>query len=103
MNTYTWNLDRWYQCVYLQGSSGETDIENRHGHGERGGEGEMHAESNMETYITVCKIDSQGNLLCDSRNRGSVTTSRNWVGREMGGRFKREGLSVYLWLTHVEV
>ena len=23
------------------------------------GEGEMYAESNMETYITVCKIDSQ--------------------------------------------
>ena len=23
-------------------------------HGERGGEGEMHGESNMETYITVC-------------------------------------------------
>ena len=31
---------------------------NRHryfGHGERGGEG----ESNMETYITICKIDGQ--------------------------------------------
>ena len=25
---------------------------------ERGGEGEMHGESNMETYITICKIDS---------------------------------------------
>ena len=29
------------------------------GHGERGREGEMHGESNMETYITMCKIDSQ--------------------------------------------
>ena len=28
-------------------------------HGERGGEGEMCGESNMETYITICKIDSQ--------------------------------------------
>ena len=25
----------------------------------RGGEGEMHGESNMEAYITVCKVDSQ--------------------------------------------
>ena len=25
---------------------------------ERGGEGEMYGESNMETYITVCKLDS---------------------------------------------
>ena len=28
-------------------------------YGERGGEGEMYGESNMETYITICKIDSQ--------------------------------------------
>ena len=28
-------------------------------HGERGGEGEMCGNSNMETYITICKIDSQ--------------------------------------------
>ena len=33
--------------------------EQTYGHGERGGEGEMHEKSNMETYITVCKIDSQ--------------------------------------------
>ena len=26
--------------------------------GERGGEGEMYGKSNMETYITICKIDS---------------------------------------------
>ena len=25
------------------------------------------------------------------------------MGREMGGRFKREGTYVYLWLFHVEV
>ena len=29
------------------------------GHVERGGEGEIHRKSNMETYITICKIDSQ--------------------------------------------
>ena len=58
-NTYIWNLKRGYRKIYLQGSSGETDIENRHGHRERGGEGEMYIESNMETYITICKIDSQ--------------------------------------------
>ena len=36
---------------------------NRHreqacGHEERGGEGEMYGKSNMETYITICNIDS---------------------------------------------
>ena len=33
--------------------------EQTYGHGERGGEGEMYGESNIETYITICKIDSQ--------------------------------------------
>ena len=37
---------------------------NRHkkqtyGHEERGREGAKYVESNMETYITICKIDSQ--------------------------------------------
>ena len=30
-----------------------------YGHGERRGEGEMYGESNRETHITICKIDSQ--------------------------------------------
>ena len=33
--------------------------EQTYGHGERGGEGDGHGESNMETYITIFKIDSQ--------------------------------------------
>ena len=33
--------------------------EQTYGHGERGGEVEMYGYSNMETYITVCKIDNQ--------------------------------------------
>ena len=49
---------KWYQRIYLQGSNGETDIENTYGHEERGGEGEMYGKSNMETYITIYKIDS---------------------------------------------
>ena len=33
--------------------------EQTYGHAERGGVGEMYGESNMQTYITMCKIDSQ--------------------------------------------
>ena len=33
--------------------------EQTYGHGERRKEGEMYGKSNMETYITICKIDSQ--------------------------------------------
>ena len=43
----------------MWGYDGETDIENRLTDMERGGEGEMYGKGNMETYITLCKIDSQ--------------------------------------------
>ena len=33
--------------------------EQTYGHRGRGGEGEMYGQSNMETYITICKIESQ--------------------------------------------
>ena len=33
--------------------------EQTYGYGERRGEGKMYGESNMETYITTYKIDSQ--------------------------------------------
>ena len=28
-NIYIWNLEKWYQRIYLQGSNGETNIKNR--------------------------------------------------------------------------
>ena len=37
----------------------EKQTEQMYGHGERGEEGEMYAEINMETYLTTCKTDSQ--------------------------------------------
>ena len=42
----------------------EQQWRNRHreriyGHGERGRDSEMYGKINMETYITICKIDSQ--------------------------------------------
>ena len=37
----------------------EKKTEQTYGHGERGEEDEMYGKSNMETYITICKIDSQ--------------------------------------------
>ena len=50
--------------MVLKNLSTEQQWRNRHreqtyGHGERGAEGEMYGESNMETYITIYKIDSQ--------------------------------------------
>ena len=44
------------------------------GHGERGEEGAMYGKSDMETYITICKIDRQWEFAMWLRksNRGSV-------------------------------
>ena len=76
---------------------------NRHreytyGHEERGGEGEMYVESNMETYITICKIDSQWEFAVWLRKfkQGFCINLEGSDGREMGGRFKREGINIYL-------
>ena len=79
--------------------------EQTYGHGETGEEGEMYGESNMETYITICKIDSKQEFAVWLRKlkQGSVSTQRDGMGSKVGGRFKSEGIYVYLWLIHVEV
>ena len=63
----------------------------------------MCGKSNMETYITICKIDSQWEFSVWLRKLKLCINLEGWVGRQMGGRFKREGIYVYLWLIHVEV
>ena len=65
----------------------------------------MRAESNMETYIPICKIDSQREFAVWLRKlkQGLCINLDGWMGKEMGGRFKREWIYVYLWLIHVEV
>ena len=59
----------------------------------------------MEACTLTCKRDSNGNLLYDSGNsiQGSVTIWKGGKGWEVGGRFKRKGAYVHLWLTHVDV
>ena len=50
--------------------------EETHVHEESGGDGKMYGKSNMETYITTCKIDSQREFaVCSGNsNSGSVST-----------------------------
>ena len=58
---------------------------NRHrkstyGHGERGGEVEMYGKSNMETYINICKIDSQQEFAVWLRNSNKTLYQPRGVG-----------------------
>ena len=48
--------------------------EQTYGREETGREGETNGESNMKTYITICKI-ANGNLLCVSGNSNRASVS----------------------------
>ena len=59
----------------------------------------------METYITMCKIESQWEFAVWLRQlkQGLCINLEGGMGRDMGRRFKREEIDVYLWLIHAEV
>ena len=65
------------------------------------GEGEMYGKCNMETYISICKIDSHRAFAVWLRKlkQGLCINLEGWDGES----FKREGIYVFLWLIHVEV
>ena len=71
---------------------------NRHrdqtyGHGDRGGEGEMYGKSNMETYITICKIDSQDEFAVCLRklNQELWINLEGWDGEGDGREVQKGG------------
>ena len=57
-----------------------------YGHGERGGEGEMYRKSNMKSYITICKIDSQREfgLWLRKLKQGLYINLEEWDGEGVG-------------------
>ena len=63
----------------------------------------MYGKSDMETCITICKMDSQWEFSVWLRKlkHGLCINLEEWD--RVGWRFKREGIYVYLWLIHVEV
>ena len=65
----------------------------------------MYGKSNVETYITICKIDSQWEFAVWLRKlkKGLCINLEGWDGREPGREFQKGGVYVYLWLIHVEV
>ena len=74
--------------------------EETYGHGEREGEGEMYGKCNMETYITICKVDSQREFSVRLRKlkQGLCINQEDWEGKGDG----RE-VHVYQWLIHVDI
>ena len=67
--------------------------EQTYGHGERGGEGEMYVVSNVEIYITVCKIDSQWEFAAWLRKlkQGLCINLEGWSGEGEGREVQKGG------------
>ena len=65
----------------------------------------MYGNSNMETYITICKIDSQRELAVWLRKvkQGLWINLEGWDGEGDGRKVHKGGIYVYLWLIHVEI
>ena len=60
-----------------------------------GGEGEMHGKSNLETYITICKINSQWEFAVWLRKlkQGLCINLKGWNG-ERDGREALKGADI---------
>ena len=63
---------------------------------ERRGESEMYGKSNMETYITICKIDSQQEFAVWLRKlkQGLCINLEGWDGKR-DGREVQNGGDIY--------
>ena len=82
-------------CNVLIRNDGLYHREQTYGLGERGGEGEIYGESNIETYVTICKIDSQWEFAVCLRKfkQGLSNNLEGWDGE--GGSRRRENMYTY--------
>ena len=65
----------------------------------------MYGKSNMESYVNMCKIDSQWKSAVWLRKlkQELCINLRGWDGVGDGKEVQREWTYVYLWLIHIEV
>ena len=77
----------------------DTQTQQIHGHGGGRGWGRLR-EQHWNVCITICKTDGQCGFADDVRGSGSGLADKlkGW-----GGRCRREGTYVHLWLIHVDV
>ena len=73
--------------------------------GKSGGEVEMYGKSNMESYITICKIDGQQEFAVWLRKlkQGLSINLEGWYGEGDGREFQKGGDICIPMMIHVEV
>ena len=103
-NAYIWNIymESIKINLFVRQQCRNRHREQTYGHTERGGEGEMYGETNMDTYITICKMDSQranGNLLFGPGNsNGLCINLEGWDGERDGREFQKGGdICIPMW------
>ena len=87
------HLGKWYWCNYLQDNNGDTENRLMNTVGVEDGDGWMYGESNMETYITICKIDSQWEFAVWLRELklGLCNNLEGWDEKEDGKEVQERG------------
>ena len=101
INAYVQYLERWYWWTYLQGSSGDTGIENRLVNtGGEGGGCELR-ECHWNIYSTICKIESPWEFAGWPRELkpGVLCDSLEGWDRVGGGRVAQQGEDIYMPMT----
>ena len=109
INAYIWNLEKWYQWTYLQGRNRDADRDNRlvgtAEEGEGGGNGQSGTETCRHRMWNRRPMGSrritqgaQQGALWQPAGGGGGGGRRGW-----GGRLRRVGMRVCLWLIHVVV
>ena len=93
-----------HQFTWLQASFCRASFAylKKSGGGREEGKDGKYGESNMETYIPICKIDSQWQFAVWLRKL-KPGLCNNLEGWEMGGRIKTERICVHLWLILADV
>ena len=105
INAYIWNLERWYWWTYLQGGSGDADVENRpwtQWGKERLGRIERVAWRHVHYHV---EIDTRRGFAVWHRELSPVfcETREGWDGEGDNEGVRKERTYVYLWLTHGDV
>jgi len=102
INTYIWNLERWYWWTYLQGRNRDADVENGLVDSEGEGEGWMNWESSVESYTLPCvKWIANGRLLYITESSTLFCDNlEEWDG--IGGRrelLQGRHMCTYAWVV----
>ena len=98
-NKCIWNLEkRVLKNFFMWQQWRNRHRKQTYGYEEKEGEGEIYGESNMETYITICKIDSQREFAVWLRKQtGALYQPRGvrWGGRWEAGSKGRGYMYTY--------